>query len=137
MVILEIERSFRGFDALLGEHLWSEFLRSPTKEEMGRVSRIFWCFHSWSAQPRDHCRVFSTVHRRRAGRQRLGYVHFHRREIQVRQGTHRELGEGNRRPARLRRPCLVRARALSLPVLCARPAQPSPEYERPPPVPPQ
>ena len=40
MVILEIERSFRGFDGLLGEHRWSEFLKSLTNEEKDHVSKI-------------------------------------------------------------------------------------------------
>jgi len=45
MVILEIERTYPHFDRLLGEHRWSEFLRKPTSEEVGRVSQVFHCLY--------------------------------------------------------------------------------------------
>ncbi|KII95466.1 hypothetical protein PLICRDRAFT_170114 [Plicaturopsis crispa FD-325 SS-3] len=43
MVVIEIERDFPRFKDLLGEHRWSEFLKTPSKEEQGKVSRIYYC----------------------------------------------------------------------------------------------
>jgi hypothetical protein len=45
LVILEIERKFDGFERLLGEHRWSEFLLAPSAEEKDRVSQVFYCLH--------------------------------------------------------------------------------------------
>jgi hypothetical protein len=46
MVILEIERSYRGIDKLLGEHKWKEFLKNPTDEEKDRASQVFYCLYT-------------------------------------------------------------------------------------------
>ena len=43
MIIIEVLRSFDRWESLLGEHKWSEFLRSPSEEERGNVSQIFYC----------------------------------------------------------------------------------------------
>ena len=43
MVIVEIKRDFDGFDRLLGEHKWSEFLSNPSAEEAEKVTRIYHC----------------------------------------------------------------------------------------------
>lgn len=46
MVIIEVNRDYQDFDRILGEHRWSEFLTSPTKEESGRVTQVFYCTYS-------------------------------------------------------------------------------------------
>ncbi|KAI0040319.1 hypothetical protein FA95DRAFT_1566505 [Auriscalpium vulgare] len=43
MIVIEVNRYFDGFDRLLGEHKWSQFLTSPTEEEADRVSRVYYC----------------------------------------------------------------------------------------------
>ena len=45
MVIVHVKKSFTEFNAVLGEHRWSDFLRNPTDEEKGRVSKVFYCFY--------------------------------------------------------------------------------------------
>jgi len=45
MVILEIEKSYKGFDSLLGEHRWNEFLSNPSDEERNCVSQVFYCLY--------------------------------------------------------------------------------------------
>ncbi|THH16700.1 hypothetical protein EUX98_g9257 [Antrodiella citrinella] len=54
MVIVEIARSFGGWDSLLGEHKWNEFLRNPTPDERDRVSQIFYCTLASGQEVRDH-----------------------------------------------------------------------------------
>lgn len=50
MVIVEVDREFERFDALLGMHSWSEFLLAPTEEEAGNSSKVFYCtYHSAEA----------------------------------------------------------------------------------------
>jgi hypothetical protein len=50
MVIIEVDREFERFDALLGMHSWSEFLLAPTEEEAGNSSKVFYCiYHSAEA----------------------------------------------------------------------------------------
>jgi hypothetical protein len=45
MVIIEVDREFERFDALLGMHSWSEFLLAPTEEEAGNSSKVFYCIY--------------------------------------------------------------------------------------------
>jgi hypothetical protein len=69
MVIIEVKRDFDGFDRLLGEHKWNEFLRNPSKEEREKVTRVYYCVYnsgrqvqkngafvvaSWFSQPIHH-----------------------------------------------------------------------------------
>ncbi|KAH0829064.1 hypothetical protein J3R83DRAFT_2521 [Lanmaoa asiatica] len=46
MVVIEVNRDYAHFDRILGEHRWSEFLQSPTKEEKTRVTQVFYCAYS-------------------------------------------------------------------------------------------
>ena len=46
MVIIEVNRDYAHFDRILGEHRWSEFLQTPTKEEAGRVTQVFYCAYN-------------------------------------------------------------------------------------------
>lgn len=46
MVIIEVNRHYAHFDRILGEHRWSEFLQNPTKEENGRVTKVFYCTYN-------------------------------------------------------------------------------------------
>ncbi|KAH9980715.1 hypothetical protein BJV74DRAFT_779079 [Russula compacta] len=46
MVIVEVDREFEKWDALLGLHSWSEFLLAPTTEEAGKSSKVFFCTYS-------------------------------------------------------------------------------------------
>jgi len=50
MVIVEIKRDFDGFDRLLGEHKWSEFLSNPSAEEAEKVTRIYYCIYNSGRQ---------------------------------------------------------------------------------------
>ncbi|KZT03888.1 uncharacterized protein LAESUDRAFT_703856 [Laetiporus sulphureus 93-53] len=45
-VLIEIDRSYKGVERLLGEHRWAEFLRNPSDTEKQQVSKIFYCTHS-------------------------------------------------------------------------------------------
>ncbi|KAF8504914.1 hypothetical protein F5888DRAFT_1659848 [Russula emetica] len=50
MVIIEVDREFERFDALLGMHSWTEFLLAPTEEEAGNSSKVFYCtYHTAEA----------------------------------------------------------------------------------------
>jgi len=40
-VVIEVDRECDRFNELLGQHVWSEFLVEPTKEEMGKSSMVF------------------------------------------------------------------------------------------------
>jgi hypothetical protein len=46
MVIIEVNREYKDFDRILGEHRWSEFLRTPTKEEKGKLTQVFYCAYN-------------------------------------------------------------------------------------------
>ena len=50
MVVIEVDRDFDGFDALLGSHKWSEFLLRPTEEQMGESSKVFYCTYDTGRQ---------------------------------------------------------------------------------------
>lgn len=43
MVIVEVKRDWDGFDRLLGEHKWADFLRNPSKEEDKKITQVFYC----------------------------------------------------------------------------------------------
>ncbi|KAJ7152826.1 hypothetical protein C8R46DRAFT_1120376 [Mycena filopes] len=45
-VLIEINRDYPHPERLLGEHRWSEFLRTPSVEEAGRVSQIFYSVYN-------------------------------------------------------------------------------------------
>lgn len=53
MVIIEVDREFERFDALLGMHSWSEFLLAPTEEETGNSSKVFYCTYHNAEAVRD------------------------------------------------------------------------------------
>ncbi|KAI9441831.1 hypothetical protein H4582DRAFT_1420631 [Lactarius indigo] len=46
MVIIEVDREFDRFDDLLGCHAWSGFLRQPSKEQMDKSSKVFYCTYN-------------------------------------------------------------------------------------------
>ena len=46
MVVIEVDRDFDGFDELLGMHTWSKFLLNPTKEEIDKSSKVFYCTYN-------------------------------------------------------------------------------------------
>ncbi len=46
MVVIEVDRYFDRFDDLLGFHAWSEFLSQPTKEQMDKSSKVFYCTYN-------------------------------------------------------------------------------------------
>jgi hypothetical protein len=50
MVIIEVKREFDGFDGLLGEHRWNEFLKNPSKEEMEKVTQVYYCVYNSGRQ---------------------------------------------------------------------------------------
>lgn len=39
MVVVEVNNEYHE---LLGQHVWSEFLMEPTKEQMGKSSTVFY-----------------------------------------------------------------------------------------------
>jgi hypothetical protein len=45
MVIIEVDRYFDRFDALLGKHLWSSFLKHPKEENRDKASKVYWCHY--------------------------------------------------------------------------------------------
>jgi hypothetical protein len=53
MVIIEVDREFGTFDALLGMLSWSEFLLAPTEEEAGNSSKVFYCTYRNAETVRD------------------------------------------------------------------------------------
>jgi hypothetical protein len=53
MVIIEVDREFERFDALLGMHSWSEFLLAPTEEDAGKSSKVFYCTYHNAEAVRD------------------------------------------------------------------------------------
>ena len=46
MVIIEVDRYFDRFDALLGKHLWSSFLKHPKEGDRDKASKVFWCYYN-------------------------------------------------------------------------------------------
>ena len=50
MILLEVSKTFKQHERLLGEHRWSEILTDADEEEENRVSRVF---HSFYAKGRD------------------------------------------------------------------------------------
>lgn len=44
--MIEVDREFDGFDNLLGLHTWSEFLQKPSKEQLDKVSKVFYCTYN-------------------------------------------------------------------------------------------
>ncbi|KAI0264237.1 hypothetical protein BC834DRAFT_826695 [Gloeopeniophorella convolvens] len=46
MVVIEVDRDFDRFDDLLGLHQWSKFVRNPTEEQSGKVTKVFWCTYN-------------------------------------------------------------------------------------------
>ena len=46
MVIIEADRYFDRFDALLGKHLWSSFLKHPKEEDRDKASKVFYCLYN-------------------------------------------------------------------------------------------
>jgi hypothetical protein len=50
MVIIEVKWDFDGINCVLGEHRWSEFLRSPSKEEMEEVTQVYYCVYNSGMQ---------------------------------------------------------------------------------------
>lgn len=46
MVIAEVSKSFQGFDKLLGEHRWVEFLFKVSTEEGERKTRVYYSTYS-------------------------------------------------------------------------------------------
>jgi hypothetical protein len=43
MVVIAVDRDFDRFDDLLGLHTWSEVLLKPTREDLDKSSKVFWC----------------------------------------------------------------------------------------------
>ena len=41
--MIEVDRDFDSFDRLLGLHTWSEFLQRPSKEQLDKTSKVFYC----------------------------------------------------------------------------------------------
>jgi len=50
MVIIEVKRDFDGFDRLLGEHKWNEFLKNPSPEEFEKKTRVYYCVYNSGRQ---------------------------------------------------------------------------------------
>ncbi|KAF8262694.1 hypothetical protein EI94DRAFT_1601208 [Lactarius quietus] len=47
MVVIEVNPDLERFRELLGQHVWSEFLLQPTKEQRGKSSTVFYStFHT-------------------------------------------------------------------------------------------
>ena len=46
MIVVEVDREFERFDAVLGKHSWSDFLLTPTEEEAGKSSEVFFCTYN-------------------------------------------------------------------------------------------
>lgn len=37
-----MDRSYKHFERLLGEHTWAKFLKNPTSEEKPRMTRVYY-----------------------------------------------------------------------------------------------
>jgi hypothetical protein len=48
--VIEVDRDFDSFDRLLGLHTWSEFLQRPTKDQLDKVSKVFYCTYNTGRQ---------------------------------------------------------------------------------------
>jgi hypothetical protein len=46
MVVIEVDRDYESFENLLGLHTWSEFLQKPNKEQLDKVSKVFYCTYN-------------------------------------------------------------------------------------------
>lgn len=46
MVVVEVDRDFDRFNELLGSHAWSGFLLRPTKEQIDKFSKVFYCTYN-------------------------------------------------------------------------------------------
>ena len=46
MVVIEVDRDYDSFENLLGLHTWSEFLKKSNKEELDKVSKVFYCTYN-------------------------------------------------------------------------------------------
>ena len=46
MVVIEVDRDFDNFDNLLGLHTWTEFLQRPSKEQLDKTSKVFYCTYN-------------------------------------------------------------------------------------------
>jgi len=53
MIIVEVDREFERFGAVLGMHSWSEFLLTPTEEEAGMSSEVFFCTYNTNKAVKD------------------------------------------------------------------------------------
>jgi hypothetical protein len=63
MVILEIEKHYKGIDNLLGEHRWCEFLKNPTDEQKDCVSQIFYCLYKSDRETQKDGQWGAVAHR--------------------------------------------------------------------------
>jgi hypothetical protein len=54
MVIIEVDRDFDQFEALLGLHPWSKFLVRPSGEEQDKESKVFWCHYNSGRSVQKH-----------------------------------------------------------------------------------
>lgn len=50
MVIIEVMREFDRWEALLGEHRWSEVFKNPRPENRDMVSQVFYCTYNTGRQ---------------------------------------------------------------------------------------
>jgi len=53
MIVVEVDREFERFDAVLGKHSWSDFLLTPTEEEAGKSSEVFFCTYHTNGAVRN------------------------------------------------------------------------------------
>ncbi|KAL4260373.1 hypothetical protein AB1N83_009377 [Pleurotus pulmonarius] len=42
IILVEMDRSYKHFERLLGEHMWAKFLKNPTSEEKPRMTRVYY-----------------------------------------------------------------------------------------------
>lgn len=42
IILVEMDRSYKHFERLLGEHTWAKFLKNPTSEEKPRMTRVYY-----------------------------------------------------------------------------------------------
>lgn len=60
MVIIEVKRDYGGFDRLLGEHRWNEFLKNPSQEEADKVTKVYYCVYN-SGRQVQKCGGFASL----------------------------------------------------------------------------
>ena len=46
MVLIEVDRSFKDHQVLLGQHQWHEILAAPSAEQKERFSQVFYSTYS-------------------------------------------------------------------------------------------